>query len=67
MATEIYKSERLSLTRFWGGDDRGIGVQLTARTPMYPHETQEGYVRLTREEALDVGLALIKFGEAYHD
>ena len=46
-----------SLTEFWGGDDRGVCIQVTSLTAV----DGEGFVALTMEEASSLCADLSKF------
>lgn len=65
MSTELKAlNERTTLTRFWGGTERGVCVQVTqsgqdARDTFNPLGV--GYVQLTREEAGQLGEMLLRF------
>jgi len=66
MATELKSTtEDVSLTRFWGGADRGTCVQVTttytARDDFFKH------IRLTREEAATVAADLMKFAQGQEE
>ena len=49
------------LTRFYGGEDRGVCLQATLRefTGLY----DEGYITVNKQEALELANALLKFVE----
>ena len=53
--------------RFWGGDDRGNCLQITASSPLRIHESvgdqlqEEGFVQLTMEEAAELCSTLGEF------
>jgi hypothetical protein len=36
---------------FWGGDDKGVCIQITASAPLSGSDQQEGFIQLTMEEA----------------
>lgn len=52
---------------YWGGDDRGMCLQITASGPLRVHETageqiqEEGFIQLTMEEAAALCNDLIGF------
>ena len=62
MATELKSNTPdVSLTRFFGGQERGVCVQVTTT-----YTTQEDFfkhINLTREEARTVAQDLLKFAE----
>lgn len=58
MGTEIKtKMTEHTAKEFWGGDDRGVCLQVTASKPLTVRETiseqiqEEGFIQLTMEEA----------------
>jgi hypothetical protein len=52
MSTELKtKMSDHSMTQFWGGDNRGVCVQITASAPLQVYDTVEGWIQLTMEEA----------------
>ena len=58
MATEINtKMTDHTVNQFWGGEDRGMCLQVTASTPLRIRDTigeqlqEEGFIQLTMEEA----------------
>ena len=54
MSEEIEtKMKDHTLTEFWGGDDKGVCLQITASTPMKLNSpfAEEGFTQLTMEEA----------------
>lgn len=55
MSTEIeVKSESYSITRFYGGTERGMSYQIT---------TDKGYVQLTRFQTKELVETLVKWFE----
>jgi len=73
MSTEIEtKMEQHTATEFWGGDQRGVCLQITASGPMAVRDTagaqlqEEGFIQVTMEEAAALCNALGGFvkGEA---
>lgn len=63
---------KMTMTRFWGGVDRGPCVQLTFRRPEEQHGSEHcdisnrlGYwfASLTKDQARELGQALIEFSE----
>ena len=59
MGTEITtKMSVHTANEFWGGDDRGVCLQVTASAPLRVRETigdqlqEEGFIQLTMEEAV---------------
>ena len=64
MATDLKsKTEDVTLTRFWGGKDRGTCVQVTAMQHAGNHVGIYKYVALTREQARTVAQDLMAFAE----
>ena len=65
MSTELKSNTKdVTLTRFWGGEQRGVSVQVTQ--PNANYDTDEGgpmfnYVQLTREQAVALALDLLDF------
>ena len=61
MSTELStiktKTSLLQLTQFWGGNERGISIQLTQDT---------GYIQLTVDEAAKVAAALDSWSALRH-
>jgi len=58
MGTKIStKMTKHTANEFWGGDDRGVCLQITSNAPLHVHESvdgqmqEEGFVQLTMEEA----------------
>ena len=61
MSTEIrdvYGDHRLTLTQYWGGDERGVCLQLTGNN--CDHETF-GFVGLTVRDAYETAKSLIEW------
>ena len=65
MSTDLKSHAKdVSLTRFWGGDNRGSSVQVTQPNPNYDTDTgghRFNYVQLTREQAVALALDLLDF------
>ncbi len=68
MGTELKtKMTAHQIKTFWGGNDKGLCVQVTASEPMRLHETireqiqEEGFIQLTMEEAAALCGDLIGF------
>jgi len=61
MSTDMKGTSRHLLTRFWGGDDRGVCLQVTIREFMGLHSYEEGYITVSKQEALELADALLKF------
>ena len=65
MSTDLKSNtQNVTLTRFYGGEERKVCVQVTQPNPNY--DTDEGgpmfnYVQLTRQEAAAVALDLLDF------
>lgn len=67
MSTELRPlNEQTTLTRFWGGKERGVCVQVT-QTEQEPRDTFNplgvGYVQVNREEARRLAELLMSFAE----
>jgi len=66
MSVELQTNQNgVTLTRFSGGTDRGVCVQLTENITTFDirGDIRHGFIRLTREEAAIVGCELIAFSE----
>jgi hypothetical protein len=61
MSTQMVSNTRFSLTRFWGGTERGSCLQVTAPTAGRNPYMDEGFVQVTREEALLLAETLLRF------
>jgi hypothetical protein len=65
MSTELRPlNERTTLTRFWGGKERGVCVQVTQTGQPVQNVANPlgmGYVSLTRQEAAQLGEMLMMF------
>ena len=64
MSTEIEtRLTRHSLVEFWGGDKRGICLQVTCRSTLPPpqRDREEGYIQLTMAEAAILAKQLADF------
>jgi hypothetical protein len=68
MGTEIAtKMSSHTAKEFWGGDDRGVCLQVTASGPLRVQETigkqiqEEGFIQLTMEEAAALCNDLVGF------
>ncbi len=67
MSTDLKsRTNDVSLTRFWGGHDRGACVQVTMPrdTERFPFDTADKFfnnVHLTREQALTLARDLLDF------
>ena len=59
----VSKTPRVSLTRFWGGKNRGVCVQLTSRENNPRPVLNFQYMTLTREEARTLAKDLAAFAE----
>ena len=63
MSTELRSTtEDVSLTRFWGGKDRGTCVQVTTTYTADPRDFFK-HISLTREQARSVAEDLMAFAE----
>ena len=64
MATDLKsKTEDVTLTRFWGGEQRGTCVQVTAMQHTGNHKGIFKHLALTREQARTVAEDLMAFAE----
>jgi hypothetical protein len=62
MSTEMKGTERLALTRFYGGDERGVCLQVTIREfTGFNMVKDEGWITVNKREALLLAEALLKF------
>ena len=61
MSTEMKGTTRHLLTRFYGGEDRGVCLQATIREFMGLASYAEGYITVNKTEALELADALLKF------
>ena len=62
MSTEIEsRLTRHSLVEFWGGDKRGVCLQVTATDPHACEIDQEGYIQLTMADAAILAKHLADF------
>jgi hypothetical protein len=61
MSTEMVGTDRLALTRFYGGDERGVCLQVTIRELIGLSSYEEGYITVNKREALELAEALLKF------
>lgn len=65
MSTEIETNLTRHLLRsFWGGDHRGVCVQVTCSDPITGSPDQEGYIQLTMEDASELIGHLARFVKA---
>ena len=60
MSTELKGTKDHTLTRFWGGKERGQCVQVTARE-FSMDRNKPGFVHVTKDEALELAEALLQF------
>ena len=60
MSTELKASlgHPMSLTRYWGGDDKGAMIQVTGPNC----DSEIGYIGLSRAEAISLAIDLLEFG-----
>lgn len=61
MSTEMRDANRFSLTRFYGGSERGLFLQITPPSVGPSPTRDEGFITVTEEEARDLGIALLEF------
>jgi len=63
MATELKSTtEDVSLTRFWGGEQRGTCVQVTTTYTANPEDFFK-HISLTRDEARTLAADLLDFAQ----
>lgn len=63
MSTELKSNLKdVSLTRFWGGEDRGTCIQVTTTYTSRKDDFFK-HISLTREQALELAKDLQAFGE----
>lgn len=60
MSTDLKGTTNHHLTRFWGGDQRGRSLQITAREFSFDRN-KPGFITLDKTEALELAEALIQF------
>jgi len=58
MSTELFTHKQYTLTRFWGGKDRGICLQITPE-----QHPDGGYAQLTADDVKELVVELGKFLE----
>jgi hypothetical protein len=63
MSTEMKGTTRHLLTRFYGGKDRGVCLQVTIRELMGRSSYEEGYITVNKQEALELARSLIMFAD----
>lgn len=63
MSTDMKGTSRHLLTRFYGGDNRGVCLQVTIREFMGLHSYEEGYITVNKREALELARSLIMFAD----
>jgi hypothetical protein len=66
MSTELKPlNKNTTLTRFFGGTDRGVCVQVTqtGQEPFPGNALGMGYVQLNRQDAAELGKMLLDFSE----
>jgi hypothetical protein len=63
MSTEMKGTTRHLLTRFSGGKDRGVCLQVTIREFMGFASYAEGYITVSKTEALELARSLIMFAD----
>jgi len=61
MSTEMKGTSRHLLTRFSGGKDRGVCLQVTIRT--FTGFYNESYITVSKTEALELARSLIMFAD----
>jgi hypothetical protein len=61
MSTEMVGTDSLALTRFYGGDERGVCLQVTIREFIGRSSYEEGYITVNKRESLLLADALLKF------
>ena len=61
MATELKPAADLSLTSFNGGEKRGTCLQLTAPFHRRGQHSDEGFVNIRQDQAVELALALLEF------
>jgi len=69
MSTELRNvpETNITQTRFYGGADRGVCIQISQVTPNAPRYTSESrsfdYIQLTKEQARNLAVELMMFAE----
>lgn len=61
MSTEMQPTGRFSLTRFWGGQERQLCLQITPPTVGPNPSRDEGFITVTRQEAAELAESLMRF------
>jgi len=56
MATTVFENEKYSLTKFWGGVERGQCIQLTIGDG-------KEWIELTRDEAIELAIQLLRWAK----
>lgn len=60
MSTDMKGTSRHQLTRFYGGEDRGVCLQVTIRE-FTGGFFDESFITVNKQEALELADALLKF------
>ena len=58
------KTGEVSMTRYWGGEQNGVSVQLTFKKPEEERNRPDfgyWYLQLTKSQALEMAAALVEF------
>jgi hypothetical protein len=58
------KTGEVTMTRFWGGAENGMSVQLTFNKPEYERNRPDfgyWYLQMNKKQALELAAALVEF------
>ena len=58
------KTGEVSMTRYWGGDEDGMSVQLTFKKPESERNKFDygyWYLQMNKKQALELAVALVEF------
>jgi hypothetical protein len=60
----IAKTGEVSMTRYWGGEQNGVSVQLTFKKPESESSRPDygyWYLQMNKKQALELAAALVEF------
>ena len=58
------KTGEVSMTRYWGGEQHGVSVQMTFKKPEEERNRSDfdyWYLQMTKSQALEMAAALVEF------
>ena len=67
LLTKECKMKNHTINRFFGGQDRGVCLQITSNKPLVTHNTaieqiqEEGFIQLDRDDAILLQKELVEF------